>query len=108
MIRHKENIQYTVVKENELPGNRHQHILIDEIIELKNNSSKEKYPKKLRRVAVWDDVNSQSIELITNQMTWTANTIGKLYKSRWQVEIFLEKLNNYCILNHLLALVKMQ
>ena len=88
VIRHKENIQYTIIKENKLPENRHQHILKDEIIELKNKSSKVKYPKKLRRVAVWDDVNEQVIELITNQMTWTANTIGELYKSRWEVEIF--------------------
>jgi len=88
VVRHKENIQYTVIKENELPPNRHEHILKDEIIELKNKSSKEKYPKKLRRVAVWDDVNKQVIELITNHMSWTANTIGELYKSRWNVEIF--------------------
>jgi len=67
VIRHKENIQYNIIKENELPDNRHQHILKDEIIELKNKSSKEKYPKRLRSVA---------------------NTIGELYKSRWEVEIF--------------------
>ncbi|MEI8124078.1 MAG: IS4 family transposase [bacterium] len=88
VIRHKENIQYKVIKENDLPDNRHQHILKDEIIELKNKSSKDKYQKKLRRVVVWDDKNNQVIELITNQMKWTANTIGELYKSRWDIEIF--------------------
>jgi hypothetical protein len=88
VIRHKENIQYTVIKENELPDNRHQHILKDEIIELKNKSSKDKYPKRLRRVAIWDEVNKQVIELITNNMKWTANTIAELYRSRWDVEIF--------------------
>jgi hypothetical protein len=69
VVRHKENIQYKVIKENKLPENRHQHILKDEIIELKNKSSKERYPKRLRRVAVWDDVNMQVIELITNHIT---------------------------------------
>lgn len=92
VIRHKENIQYTIVKENDLPERTHQHILKDEIIEFKNISSKEKYPKKIRRVVVWDDVNKQTIELITNQISWTSNTIGELYKSRWQVEIFFREI----------------
>jgi len=92
VIRHKENIRYTVIKENELPENRHQHILKDEIIELKNASSQEKYPKKLRRVVIWDDVNQQVIEIITNQMSWCSNTISELFKSRWQVEIFFREI----------------
>jgi len=92
VIRHKENIQYTVIKENKLPENRQQYILKDEIIELKNASSKKKYPKRLRRVVIWDDVNQQTIELITNQISWCANTISELYKSRWQVEIFFREI----------------
>jgi len=53
VVRHKENLQYTVIKELELPHERHQQILKDEIIELKNS----KYPKRLRRIAVWNDEN---------------------------------------------------
>lgn len=33
VIRHKENLKFTTIKENELPDNRHQHVLKDEIIE---------------------------------------------------------------------------
>ncbi len=88
VIRHKENIQFKTIKENELPENRHHHVLKDEIIKLTGVQSKNKYPSKLRRVAVWDDKNQQEIELITNQMSWTANTISELYKARWDIEIF--------------------
>jgi len=92
VIRHKENLQYEVVKENDLPEKRHEHILIDEIIILKNPTSKKKYPKKLRRVAIWDEKNQNVIELITNQITWSCNTISELYKSRWAIEIFFREI----------------
>jgi hypothetical protein len=88
VVRHKDNIKFRTVKELELPENRHQHLLKDEIIELTGTNTKDKYPKKLRRVALWDDKNGQTIEVITNQMSWTANTITELYRARWEVEIF--------------------
>lgn len=92
VVRHKDNIQFTTVKENELPDNRHEHVLKDEIIELTGVQSKKKYPKRLRRVGIWDDENKQVIEVITNQMSWTANTISELYKARWQVETFFREI----------------
>ena len=88
IVRHKENIQYTVIKENKLPEDKHSHLLKDELIELKNESLKTRYPKQLHRIAIWDEENNQTIELITNHFKWVANTIGELYKSRWNIEIF--------------------
>lgn len=92
VIRHKENLQYVSVKENILPPSRHQNIIRDELIELKNPTSRKKYGNTLRRVAIWDEKNQQTIELITNQLSWAASTIGELYKSRWQIEIFFREI----------------
>lgn len=91
VIRQKDNLAYTVIKPNPLPE-KHPHVLCDEIIEFKNAVSKEKYPKRLRRVVVWDDENKQEIKVITNHMSWVANTVGELYKSRWQIETFFKEI----------------
>jgi hypothetical protein len=88
VIRHKHNLSFAPVKERELPRKVAQHVLIDQEIELIHTTSRNKYPKKLRRVAVWDEENQQTIELLTNNFTWAAQTIAALYKSRWEIEVF--------------------
>lgn len=57
VVRHKENLQFDKITENQLPDNRHEHVLIDEIIKLNGPKSKRLYPQKLRRIAIWDDKN---------------------------------------------------
>ncbi len=90
VVRLKKSIKFERVKEKPLHPTKHQHILVDEYITLSEPDTHEKYPKRLRRVVLWDDVNEQTIEVITNNFTWTAPTIAELYKARWYIEQFFK------------------
>lgn len=83
VIRLKKNIKYKRAKELPLPDDSAQHILIDELISLDPFNSGINYPEKLRRVVVWSNEYKMYIEILTNQLTWTAETITELYKERW-------------------------
>jgi hypothetical protein len=83
VIRHKDNIKFKKIRAKELSENNHPHLLKDEAIELTGTVSKNKYPKQLRRIAIWDEKNEQVIELIINHMSCSTNPISELYKSRW-------------------------
>ena len=96
VVRLKESVKFNHIREKPLPDRRHEHILVDEYIELSQPKTKAKYPQKLRRVVVYDPGKDQTIELITNHFYWTANTIGELYKARWEIEIFSSKRSSNC------------
>jgi len=95
VIRLKKAIKYKTETELSLPENKNQHILKDEIILLTEEDTKLAYPERLRRVVVYDDKNKQTIEVITNNLTWTASTIAELYKQRWMIEIFFKELKQH-------------
>jgi len=92
VVRHKNNMRYITVKELPLPEKRAQDVLIDEVIEFELPAAKAKYPKKLRRIAVWNEEHGYVVELLTNNFTLAASTIAALYKSRWEIEIFFRNL----------------
>lgn len=92
VIRLKKNVKYKTVRELPLPEGPAQNILKDELIILDPYNSGVNYPKRLRRVVVWSDTYESCIEILTNQLTWTAETIAELYKERWQIESFFKTL----------------
>ncbi len=92
VVRHKDNLLYSQVKELELPEKRAQNVLIDEIIELDGTQTKRKYPKRIRRIAVWNDEHNYVVQLLTNNFKLAASTIAELYKARWLIEIFFRNI----------------
>lgn len=92
VVRHKDNIRYTSVKERPLPEKHAQNVLIDEEIGFELPSAKAQYPKSLRRIAVWNEEHGYVVELLTNNFTLAASTIAALYKARWEIEIFFRNL----------------
>lgn len=65
VVRLKESIKFNRLDEKSLPEGRHEHILVDEYIELSEPKTQAKYRKKLRRVVVYDPEQDRTIELIT-------------------------------------------
>ncbi len=48
------------------------------------------YPDDLRRVTFYDTERSKHLVFLINNFTLPALTIAKLYKQRWQVELFFK------------------
>ena len=62
----------------------------DQIIVLTGFYAKKDYPDKLRRIRYHDAEHNNTLVFLTNNFTLPALTIAKLYRSRWQVELFFK------------------
>jgi hypothetical protein len=62
----------------------------DQTIVLAGPKSSRLYPEPLRRISFYDADNDRRFVFLTNNFTLPALTIAKLYKCRWQVELFFK------------------
>lgn len=62
----------------------------DQVIILKGFYAKKDYPEKLRRIRYYDAETNKTFVFLTNNFTLPALTVTKLYRCRWQVELFFK------------------
>jgi hypothetical protein len=92
VTRAKDNLQARVVRklQNGSAGN----IRRDDLMVLTNPPVRKVYPVELRRVRAMVEVDGELREMVflTNNLTWSAQTIADLYRCRWSIEVFFKEL----------------
>ena len=72
------------------PVDRANGLRYDQTIMLVTPKSLAGYPEKLRRVKYFDAEREKQLVFLTNNFVLPALTIAKLYKCRWQIELFFK------------------
>jgi len=88
IIRAKQNFQFRRLYSR--PVDRSTGVLCDQTVMLTGFYPKKSYPEKLRRIKFYDSENDDKIVLLTNNFSFPASVICRLYKSRWKVEVFFK------------------
>jgi len=62
----------------------------DQLVSLHGFYARKDYPGKLRRIRFYDSDQDRRLVFLTNNTTLPALTIARLYKCRWQIELFFK------------------
>jgi hypothetical protein len=65
-------------------------LISDHTVRLVTKAARRNYPEPLRRVHYVDPDTKKRLRFLTNNFTLPALTIARLYKCRWQVELFFK------------------
>ncbi len=90
VTRMKDNTDYQIVERRPVPERG--HILADDRVVLCGPLTSQKYPDVLRRVSVVLPDTGEILNFLTNQLDFGPTTIARIYKDRWQIELFFKAL----------------
>jgi hypothetical protein len=83
-----EKLQYQVVCAS--PHRAGEQILRDDHIALRGRYTRVDYPVALRRIEFMDIERGRTLTFLTNNFVLDGMQVARLYKSRWQVELFFK------------------
>lgn len=89
VTRAKSNMNCRVIEEN-FNINPVTGLRADKTVVLTGPKSKKLYPKPLRLVEYYDLEKDVNLIFLTNNMTVSALEVTRLYRNRWQIEIFFK------------------
>lgn len=98
VTRSKRGLQFNRLKS--LPVDYPAGIRVDQVVRLKNPTSRKAYPDKLRRIRYFDFKTQKDLVFLTNNFDLPAITIAQLYKSRWGVELFFKWIKQNLRIKH--------
>jgi hypothetical protein len=88
ITRTKSNFQFQRVYSH--PVKKSLGIICDQTVVLTGFYAAQDYPDKLRRIRYHDKDSQKHLTFLTNNFSLAATTIARLFKCRWQIELFFK------------------
>lgn len=88
VTRFKQDLKYEVVAEREAPKNSN----VRRDLEIRIQPYRQKMQLHLRLITIWDESKQEEFTFLTNHLKFGATTITRIYKERWQIELFFKSL----------------
>lgn len=93
VTRAKSNFRYARLRS--YPIDKSAGLRSDQMIRLCGHYACQDYPAALRRIGYVDPETTKRLVFLTNNFTLPALTVARVYKGRWQIELFFKWIKQY-------------